>query len=132
MNKRTVLVVDDHHDTRELLVLSMTRAGFNVAEAATGHEAVAEAKAHHPDLILLDLSLPGVSGDQVIELLKTDAATREIPVIVNSAHPIDSSLVQRAMASGAAEVLQKPVTFSKLRQTVWRYLPPANGETAMG
>ena len=127
-----MLVVEDHHDTRELLVLSITRAGFDVAEAATGNEAVAQAKTRHPDLILMDLSLPGLNGDQVIEILKTDAATRNIPVIVNSAYPADSALVQRAVACGASEVLQKPITFSKLRQAVCRYLPPTNGEAAMG
>lgn len=122
MDKKTVLVVEDHADTRELLRLCIRHAGYEVVEAATGVEAMDRVRYRHPDLIVMDLGLPELSGDQVIEQLRADPATQDIPVVVNSAYPPDSTLVRRATAAGVSDVLRKPITFNTLRQTVDRFL----------
>jgi CheY-like chemotaxis protein len=120
--KKKVLIVEDNVDGRELLVIVLRRAGYDVVEASTGLEAVDQAHALHPDLILMDLGLPGINGVEATERIKADPSTRNIPVIVNTAFPKESSFVERAIAAGAAEILHKPVNFAALRETVQRYL----------
>jgi CheY-like chemotaxis protein len=120
--KQTVLVVEDNNNGRELLVMVIKGAGYDVVEASTGLEAVDRAHAFHPDLILMDIGLPGINGDEATKRIKADPSTRNIPVIVNTAFNKDSPAVQRAIAAGAAEILFKPVNFTALRNLVHQYL----------
>ena len=119
--KKKVLIVEDNANARELIVLVIKQAGYDVVEASTGLEAVDQAHALHPDLILMDLGLPGINGDEATERIKADPSTRNIPVIVTTAFPRQSSLVQRAIAAGAAEIVYKPVNFTALAEMVQRY-----------
>jgi CheY-like chemotaxis protein len=119
--KNRVLVVEDNSDVRELMVLFLRRAGYEVAEAATGLAALEQAHVTHPDLIIMDLGLPGMTGDEATERLKADPATKDIPVVVNTAFHRGSSIVNRAIAAGAAEILHKPTGFQTLLETVRRY-----------
>ncbi len=120
--KKKVLIVEDNDDGRELLVLVIKSAGYDVVEATTGLEAVDRAHAFRPDLILMDIGLPGINGDEATKRIKKDPFTRNIPVIVNTSFDRDSPAVQRAIAAGAAEVLHKPVNFAALRDLVHQYL----------
>jgi two-component system cell cycle response regulator DivK len=120
-DKQKILVVEDNADCRELLAIVLRRSGYEVAEAATGLAAVEQASATHPDLILMDLSLPGITGDEATARLKADPSTRDIPVIVNTAFN-NGALVERALAVGAAEILHKPISFEALREVIGRYL----------
>jgi two-component system cell cycle response regulator DivK len=81
-----ILVVDDNEDWRSLLALFVKRLGYEVVEATTGQEAIDRATAIHPDLILMDLGLPGMSGDKATGLLKAQFSTRDIPVVVQTAY----------------------------------------------
>ena len=119
--QKTILVVEDNLDSRELLVHILKRNGFGVAEATTGIEAVDQARAVLPDLILMDLGLPGITGDEATARLKADPRTKDIPIVVNTAYHSGSPLVTRAMAVGAAEVLYKPINFSGIQEIVGRY-----------
>ena len=118
---KKILIVEDNSDCRELLALVLRRSGYEIAEAATGLEAIEQAAATHPDLILMDLGLPGITGDEATARLKADPATKDIPVIVNTAFH-KGTLIDRAIAVGAAEILHKPISFEALREVVRRYL----------
>jgi len=121
--KQRILIVEDNSDCRELLALVLRRSGYEVAEAATGLAAVEQAFATHPDLILMDLGLPGINGDEATARIKADPSTRDIAVIVNTAFN-KGALVDRALAVGAAEIMHKPISFEALREVVARYLSP--------
>jgi two-component system, cell cycle response regulator DivK len=120
-DKHKILVVEDNSDCRELLSIVLRRSGYEVAEAATGLAAVEQASATHPDLILMDLGLPGITGDEATARIKADPSTRDIPVIVSTAFQ-KGTLVERAIAVGVAEILHKPISFETLREVVGRYL----------
>ena len=122
MNKKRILIVEDHPDSRELFVLILRRLGYDIAEAVSGLEALDQARAVHPDLILMDLGLLGITGDEATVRLKADPATRDIPVIVYTAFHAESALVERALAAGAAEVLHKPISVPDLQEKVHQYL----------
>ena len=123
MNKNKILVVDDNADCRELLALVLRRSGYVVVEAATGLDALDQTHATHPDLILMDLCLPKMSGDAATAQLKADPSTRDIPVIVCTAlHR--GALTERASAAGAVEILHKPISFKAILDAVRRYSLP--------
>src|SRR5215468_1381345 len=81
-----VLLVDDYDDSRELYAEFLEDSGFRVCQARDGGSGLAKARELRPDLILMDLSLPGISGWEAIRRLKSDAATKAIPVIALSGH----------------------------------------------
>jgi len=81
-----VLLVDDYDDSREMYAEFLEHSGFRVCQARDGSQALAKARELRPDLILMDLSLPGMSGWEAIRQLKSDAGTKAIPVIALSGH----------------------------------------------
>ena len=122
-HKQKILIVEDNADGRELFALYIRRLGYEVFEAATGLEALDQAHAVHPDLILMDLALPKMPGYEATARLKADPSTRNIPVIVNTAFH-KGPFVESAIAAGAAEILHKPVSLKALEEVVRRYLSP--------
>jgi len=121
-NKQKILIAEDNPDGREIIVLFVKSLGLEVFEATTGLQALDQTRAVHPDLILMDLGLPEMPGDEVMVRLKDDPSTREIPVIVVTALPKDGTSVESAIAAGAAEILYKPFTFKALGEAMRRYL----------
>ena len=117
----TILLVEDNDEVRGLLALFMKRLGYTVFEAATGLEAIDRASTAHPDLILMDLRLPGMNGDDVTAQLKATPSTRDIPVLITTGY-LAARQVKRAFDSGAAEVLYKPIDVTLLRDVLRRYL----------
>jgi CheY-like chemotaxis protein len=122
MDKKRILIVEDIADCRELLTIFLRRSGYEISEASTGLEAVEQARATSPDLVIMDLGLPGINGDEATARLKADPATRDIPVIINTAFH-KGAIVDHALAVGAAEVLHKPISFKGMLEVVRRYLP---------
>jgi CheY-like chemotaxis protein len=120
--KKRILVVEDNPDSRSLLALVLGRSGYDIAEAATGLDAIDQAHATRPDLIIMDLGLPGMTGDEATARLKADETTRHIPVIVNTAFHRGSIQVERALAAGAAQVLHKPTPLKVFEEVARRYL----------
>ena len=82
---REVLVVEDEPDIRRLVVLHLERDGFRCQTAANGLDALREAKADVPDLVVLDLMLPGIDGLEVCRRLRSDASTAGVPIIMLTA-----------------------------------------------
>jgi two-component system, cell cycle response regulator DivK len=107
MDAPLVLVVDDYRDARELYIESLLVAGYRVAEASDGHQAVERARALLPDVVLMDLSLPGKDGWQATRELKADPATRHIQVIALTGHGHIAAQAAAADA-GCDAFLMKP------------------------
>jgi two-component system, cell cycle response regulator DivK len=102
-----ILLVDDFPDNREMYALYLEYAGFEVAEAATGYEALAQAFAQIPDLIVMDLSLPGLDGWEATRRFKSDPRTSQIPVLALTGHALDG-YSQGARDAGCDAFVTKP------------------------
>jgi CheY-like chemotaxis protein len=106
--RRIVLLVDDIDDQRELYRADLRRLGFKVLEASSGVEAIARAVDARPDIIIMDLAMPGMDGFGATRVLKRLAVTRRIPVVALTAH--GEHLTQEwARAAGCDAYLTKPV-----------------------
>lgn len=105
--KESILVVDDEEDILELLRYNLTKNGYKVTCVATGEEGVSSSKANIPDLVLLDLMLPGVDGLEVCRRLKADPRTQGIPIIILSARGEEADIVS-GLELGADDYLTKP------------------------
>jgi DNA-binding response OmpR family regulator len=114
---KTVLVVDDHRPLRALCRASLENAGFRVLEARDGEEALASIRAEHPDLILLDIMMPGLSGWEVTSALLADRSTDQIPIVFISAQTELADRL-RAFELGAHGYLTKPFDPDVLAETV--------------
>jgi two-component system, cell cycle response regulator DivK len=118
-----ILVVDDNQDNRELVVKVLRRHGYRTSEAADGEEALASAAAERPDLILMDISLPGLDGYEVTRRLQVTGACREIPVVALTAHAMKGDR-EKALAAGCCDYITKPINVRELPAQVARNLPP--------
>jgi len=123
-----VLVVEDDPDTVGLLSTAMRRIGFTSLVAANGYEALALARRYRPDLILLDLRLPGMDGYEALTHLKRDVVTQTIPIIAVSAHVVNTDQERkRLIALGATSFLPKPFSVEDLLNEVEAALQPVPG-----
>lgn len=119
--KQRILVVDDDTTNRKLLHVRLKNCGYEVLEAGDGAEAVDLAGKHHPDLVLLDVCMPGMSGHEVAARLKRDAATRDIPIIMLTALS-ERGEIARAHANGVLDYVVKPFDAAELQGKVRRAL----------
>ena len=106
-NAPLILVVDDYQDAREMYAEYLQFSGFRVAEARNGNEAVAQAFSLKPDLILMDLSLPGMDGWEATKLLKADERTKHIPVVALTGHAL-AGASEGAKRAGCDSFVTKP------------------------
>lgn len=118
---KKVLIVEDNADWRLLLTMIIERAGYNVVSATTGGEGVALATLYHPDLILMDLGLPEMSGDEATARIKADPGTQNIPVVVQTAFGFGPN-AKRAAEVGAAEIIHKPISITDIQTILKKYL----------
>ena len=102
-----ILIVDDYRDAREMYAEYLKFSGFRVAEARNGNEAVEQAFALKPDLILMDLSLPGMDGWEATRLLKADDRTKRIPVMALTGHAL-AGASEDAKRAGCDAFVTKP------------------------
>jgi CheY-like chemotaxis protein len=102
-----ILVVDDYQDAREMYAEYLQFSGFRVAEARNGNEAVEQAFALRPDLILMDLSLPGMDGWEATRRLKSDDATKHIPIVALTGHAL-AGASEGAKRAGCDSFVTKP------------------------
>jgi CheY-like chemotaxis protein len=114
---RRVLVVDDYEDNRELYSMYLSLQGFEVQTAENGAEALASVRESAPDVILMDLSLPVLSGWDAIRELKADPHTRDIPILALTGHAM-ASHIARAQEVGADDFAAKPCLPQDVEQRI--------------
>ncbi|MBP7147850.1 MAG: response regulator [Acidobacteria bacterium] len=119
-----VLVVDDDREIAEMTALLLRSAGHRVTLAGSGEEALYLVQEDAPDLVLLDISMPGMNGWEVLRILKEDETTSAIPVVMFSVHfEIREKL--RALQQGARDYVTKPFDTDGLLRRVQEILAPA-------
>ena len=117
---KTVLIVEDYADTRTMMKFLLQRFGYEVIEAADGQEAVDRAKENHPDLILMDLSLPIIDGFTATETIRKFEGFGKTPIIAVTAY--GNSYYKRAIEAGCDDLINKPLDFDKLEPILEQYL----------
>jgi two-component system cell cycle response regulator DivK len=117
-----VLLVEDHPLNRELAEAILTRAGYEVLVAQDGESGLAAARSEQPDLILMDIELPGLDGLEATRRLKADPTLRLIPVLALTAYAMRGD-EQRAQAAGCDGYLTKPIDRVTLLEAVERCIP---------
>lgn len=113
MARQTIFIVEDEEDIRELLVFNLEREGFDVRAFASGDEALAQLSTRRPDLMLLDLMLPGTDGVEICRRLRQDPAGRSVPVIMVTAKGEESDVVL-GLGIGADDYITKPFNVREL------------------
>lgn len=111
--KESVLIVDDEEDIQDLLEFNLTASGFRVLRALTGEEGLAVAQSKNPDLVLLDLMLPGIQGIDICRILKNDIRTKHIPIVMITAKGEEGDVV-KGLEIGADDYVTKPFSPSVL------------------
>lgn len=116
-----VLIVDDYPDTCEMYAAYLDLAGFRSIKANDGYEALRLATEYLPDVILMDLGLPGIDGYEVTRQLKSDVRTRHIPVVALTAHATPQQF-DALVASGFDDLIMKPCLPDDLAEEVQRLI----------
>jgi two-component system alkaline phosphatase synthesis response regulator PhoP len=133
MSKESILVVEDEDDIRELLRYNLEKEGYQVFSAATGEEALKKVRARLPNVILLDLMLPGIDGLEVCRRLKGEDQTRHLPLVMLTAKGEEADIVT-GLELGADDYITKPfsprVLLARLRAVLRRHSLPLPPETA--
>ncbi|MEB3330262.1 MAG: hybrid sensor histidine kinase/response regulator [Candidatus Sericytochromatia bacterium] len=126
-----ILVVDDQDDNVALLDAILDARGFEVLPAYDGPTGLSIAAESHPDLILLDLAMPGMDGFEVLERLRRNPRTARIPVIILTANRKEAAMVARGLELGASEYLTKPIQMDELVVRIRNTLRLAAAERAL-
>ena len=126
MSKR-ILVIEDHEDNRRIMNDTLSAAGFKVIEAVTGDAGVAMAESERPDLILMDIQLPGIDGYEATRLIKAKPALRHIPIIAVTSYALSGDDV-KAKEAGCDAYLAKPFRPRELLATGRELVPEAPPE----
>ena len=112
-----ILIAEDERDIRDLITFTLRFAGHDVVTAVNGEEAVNLVKETHPDLILMDVRMPKMTGYEACKVLKSDASTDSIPVVFLSAKGQEAE-VQTGLEAGAVEYILKPFSPDQLSERV--------------
>ena len=108
-----ILIVEDNEPNRDMLSRRLERRGFEVVVAVDGAEGVAKSKSDHPDIVLMDMSLPVMNGWEATRAIKADPATSAMPVIALTAHSMPGDR-EKAMEAGCDDYDVKPVDLPRL------------------
>ena len=119
--RRVILVVDDEENNREVLNAILVWSGYRVLEATNGHEAIAVATKHCPDLIIMDLAMPVMDGFTAVRLMREVHQTCRVPIVACTAFGTMTHR-EEAMRVGFNEFLTKPVNFDTLDSVLNRLL----------
>lgn len=125
--KRTILVVEDYDDVRAMLRLLLESEQFRVLEAATGAEALNVVKKGRPDLILMDLALPGFDGFETIRRIRKIDGFQNTPIIVLTAYS-GPTIYETALRAGTNYFMAKPIDFDELAELLQELLVDGNGQ----
>ena len=124
MSQQTILYVEDNEYNRKIVRQLLGKTSYRLIEAVDGEAGVAMAQAENPDLILMDVQLPKMSGLDATRALKADARTSRIPVIVITSFALSGDR-EKAAEAGAVSYLAKPYSPRELLALVRQYLPEA-------
>ncbi len=124
--RRTILLVDDDRECREMYARSLRAAGFEVAEAHNGNQALAKASEEKPSIVVTDLALPGIDGYQLTRKLRHQPATEHVPIIAITGYGGFMEDTERALTAGCDAVLTKPCLPDRLIEEVERLLAGAH------
>lgn len=129
MTPKTVLIVEDNEDNRIVYTTILQHRGYQVLEARNGEEGIRIAREQHPDLILMDISVPVIDGWKATEILKGDDATSGIPVIALTAHALAEDR-ETAKNVGCDGYLAKPCEPRTVVAEVEKFIGPAQAPSA--
>lgn len=118
---RTILVVDDNQDSRELVRKILKREGYQIIEAVDGEDAIAKAIAYRPDLILMDISIPKIDGYEATKRLKSRPDFKDTPIIAFTAHAMRGDQ-ERALQAGCDGYISKPINVREFAELIKMYL----------
>ncbi len=121
MNK-SILVIEDQEDNRRILRDLLTSAGYEVIETTTGEAGVTSAETHRPDLILMDIDLPGIDGYEATRRIKANPHLRQIPIIAVTSYGLSGDDI-KAFEAGCDAYLSKPYSPRELLAKIREYLP---------
>jgi two-component system cell cycle response regulator DivK len=119
---KRILVVEDHEDNRRIFRDLLTSAGYELIEAATGEEGVTLAEKHVPDLILMDIQLPGVDGYGATRRIKSNPGLRQIPIIAVTSYALSGDEA-KALEAGCDAYVAKPFSPRALLAVIREHLP---------
>jgi two-component system, cell cycle response regulator DivK len=121
MRKR-ILVVEDQEDNRRIVRDLLTSVGYEIVEAVTGEEGVSMAETQVPDLILMDIQLPGIDGYEATRRIKANAALRQIPVVAVTSYALSGDDV-KAFEAGCDAYISKPFSPRALLAKIREFVP---------
>lgn len=127
--KRKILLIEDNEQNRYLATFLLEERGYEVVSAVTGPQGIALATQIHPELILLDIQLPGMDGHAVARALKADPQLRSIPIVAVTSYAMVGDR-EKCLAAGAEGYIEKPIDPATFVSAVEAYLPPAQTEHA--
>jgi two-component system cell cycle response regulator DivK len=119
---KLILVIEDQEDNRRILWDLLTSADYEVIEAVDGIEGVSAAETHHPDLILMDIQLPGIDGYEATRRIKANSNLRNIPIIVVTSYALSGDDA-KAFEAGCDAYVAKPYSPRELLKKIREYLP---------
>ena len=119
---RKVLVVEDHPDMLEVLTWQMEMMGYSVITAKQGKEAVAKAIEEKPQLILMDIMMPGMDGREATRLIRAHAETQNIPILAATVLFRESD-INSCLEAGCNDFILKPFTFQELKGKIEEFIP---------
>jgi two-component system, cell cycle response regulator DivK len=119
---KSILVVEDQEDNRQIIRDMLTFTDYEIIEAESGEQALAAVAKQRPDLILMDIQLPGIDGYEATRQIKADPALRSIPIIAVTSYAL-SGEEQKARAAGCDEYVPKPYSPRQLLAKIRQYLP---------
>jgi len=122
MMNKTILVIEDHEDNRRIMRDLLTSSDYEVIEAVTGEEGVTAAETHRPDLILMDVQLPGMDGYEATRRIKANPDLNKIPIIVVTSYALSGDDV-KAFDAGCDAYVTKPYSPRELLAKIREFLP---------
>ncbi|HEX9716994.1 MAG TPA: response regulator [Actinomycetota bacterium] len=128
MSKADIMIVEDHPTMREAMRMVLEHEGFDIRESGDGQAALAMVRERPPDLLFLDLNIPGTSGAEVLRVLKSDPDTADVRVIIVTATGEEGR--DYVLSLGADEYFTKPFSPLALLRTVEKVLEPGSAEGA--